>query len=287
LKREGQALLARQQFRRAAICVAAARSLKPEDPEIARLSRSVQPRPGSITLWPSDRREMVWIPAGEYARGASRNDRDAEADEHPAQTVSIEGFWLDRSEVSNAEYGECVDSGACTPPEPLSRFQEQRLSEHPVVDVDWFQARAYCHWAGKRLPSETERERAARLGATTRFPWGDSWMSGQGNTMGVEGADRWAETSPIRSFQADRWNLYDMVGNVWEWVADPYHRNYRGAPRDGRPWHQLNGDMNPPKRVLRGGSYLSAPFEARVSKRQTRAPDNAGRNTGIRCAADG
>ena len=120
-----------------------------------------------------------------------------------------------------------------------------------------------------------------------RYPWGMVWEDGRANIRNLAGPDRWVETSPVASFQAGGWGLHDMVGNALEWVADAYHRDYRELPTDGRPWNQVTGPDGPPKRVLRGGSFMSLPPEARLSQRWSRAPDNPGRTTGFRCAADG
>ena len=196
--------------------------LAPDDALLERSYRRTRPRPGSVIVWPEDDREMVWIPAGEQRVGASVGDPDAEANEHPARLVRLEGFWLDRREVTNDDYRRCVASGACTPPSNRVAFDDPNQGDHPVLSVDWYQARSYARWAGKRLPSETEWERAARAGAATPYPWGLVWVDGRCNAIGAVGTDRWGASAPVASFPANAWNVYDMLGNAAEWVADLY-----------------------------------------------------------------
>jgi formylglycine-generating enzyme required for sulfatase activity len=199
----------------------------------------------------------------------------------------VEGFWLDRNEVTNADYRYCVDAGACTRPHLAEPFDDPSNANHPVVGVDWYQAREYAAWAGKRLPTEVEWERAARGGSTTRYPWGDEWRARAGNAFGTREEDPWPGSSPVGSFDPNPWALYDMLGNAWEWVEDVYHPDYRDAPRDGRAWTQVTGGAGKLERVLRGGSFANFPPKLRVSQRDHRPPDGWHRTTGFRCAASG
>jgi len=218
--------------------------------------------------------------------GRGRGDNEAGTDEQPAHTVRVKGFWMDRTEVTNAEYRRCVADGACTPPARRERFDDPAYARHPVLWVSWFQARAYALWAGKRLPTEAEWEYAARAGSAARYPWGPAWREGMANGFGSIGPDRWGGSAPVGSFPANRWGLYDMIGNAWEWVEDVYHASYRDAPEDGRAWNQMSGGQETRRRVLRGGSYLDFPPKLRVSKRDHRSPDSWSKTTGFRCVAD-
>jgi formylglycine-generating enzyme required for sulfatase activity len=152
--------------------------------------------------------------------------------------------------------------------------------------VTWLQAYAYANWAGKRLPSEVEWERAARVGTSTRYPWGDDWESGRGNAFGSRGTDRWGAEAPVGSFPPNAWGIHDLVGNAAEWVQDVYHASYSGAPGDERPWEQETGPAAERRRVVRGGSYFDPPVRQRVSHRSARRPTDQHRTTGFRCAAD-
>jgi len=261
--------------------------VEPDNAAAARLLRSLAPKPGAIREWEGDGRTMVWIPPGRFLMGRGRGDDEAATDEQPAHTVRVKGFWMDRTEVTNADYRRCVASGACSPPAERKRFDDPASANDPVLWVNWFQARAYARWAGKRLPTEAEWEYAARAGRTTRFPWGNEWRGGMVNNFGATGKDRWSGASPVGSFPANRWGLVDMLGNAWEWVEDVYHESYVEAPVDGRAWNQVSGGPRKPKRVLRGGSYLDFPPKLRFSRRESRSPDSWSRTTGFRCAADG
>jgi len=260
--------------------------LAPDNARIRRLAAALLPSPGAVRRWDGDGREMVWIPPGSFTMGASPGDAEAAPDEKPPHRVRLEGFWLDRTEVTNAEYRRCVEARACTPPARRLRFDLPAYADHPVLWVDWYQARAYARWAGKRLPSEAEWEYAARAGATTRYPWGDTWRDGRANIAGVRGADRWSATSPVGSFPADAWGLEDMLGNASEWVEDVYRVDYTGAPADGSAVTQSTDGLEATGRVIRGGSFRDAPVVLRVSRREHRNPTLWTRATGFRCAAD-
>ncbi len=288
LKRTARELERKKDTARARRCLALALEFEPEDTASKKLMESLVPHAGATRIWEGDARTMVWVPAGSFLMGRSRGDDEADTDEQPAHTVHIEGFWMDRTEVTNAEYRKCVEAGRCTPPHKTKRYDDPAFADHPVLWVDWYQARAYAAWAGKRLPSEAEWEYAARAGADTRYPWGADWAPDHANGFGTKGADRWTGSSPAGSFSPNAWGLVDMIGNAREWVLDIYHPDYHDAPRDGRAWVQVTGSGDEePDRVLRGGSYLDFPPKLRVSRRTHRAPAGWTKTTGFRCAADG
>jgi len=270
----------------AQIALRAALDLEPDDPVLPRLLAATVPSAGDVRQWDGDGREMVWIPSGTFRMGASAGDPAAQNDEHPARSVQVEGFWLDRREVTNADYRRCVDAGACSPPRQTVMYDDPNLQALPVMWLDWHQAREYARWAGKRLPTEAEWERAARGDQPTRYPWGTVWREGVANGLGTAGDDRYGGAAPVASFGPDRWGLYDMLGNAAEWVEDLYHRDYHEAPRDARAWNQFTGGPVERRRVVRGGSYDDPPNRMRVSSRTSRAPLDGSRTTGFRCAAD-
>ena len=145
---------------------------------------------------------------------------------------------------------------------------------HPVVNVTWDEAQAYCEWVGGRLPTEDEWEYAARGGLDGRlFPWGDDFQ-GQANALRTVPTETWAYTAPVGSFPPNGFGLHDMAGNVWEWTASPH-----------RPTH----DTDPPtdgyeRRTIKGGSFNNAPMQLRVSDRA--ALSRRGRHNlyvGFRC----
>jgi formylglycine-generating enzyme required for sulfatase activity len=155
-----------------------------------------------------------------------------------------------------------------------------------VLWVSWYQARGFARWAGKRLPSEVEWERAVRAGSDTRFPWGDKWEPDRGNAFDTDGSDRWGTEAPVGSFAANVWGIHDLVGNAAEWVQDVYHTSYGGGPRDGTAWEQETGPSAERRRVVRGGSYFDPPIRQRVSRRSARKSTADHRTIGFRCAAD-
>ena len=261
-------------------------TLTPQDPSLRRSMALVEPPPGTRRISARDGKVMAWIPGGTYRMGASSADGAADYDEHPARSVAVDGFWLDAHEVTNAEYRRCVAAGACTPPHLNAAFDDPTMDAHPVLWVTWFQASSYAVWAGKRLPTEAEWERAARGGAPTRYPWGHQFQQMRANGMEGLSDDPHQGSAPVGSYQPSEWGLYDMLGNAAEWTADVYHRNFWGAPQDGRAWNQMTGEWSDRKRVVRGGSFLVGPNHLRVSSREQTAPHETSRAQGFRCAAD-
>ncbi len=282
----GRAFAGRGDYDLAHMSIEFAVTLRPADDSLEQLLADIEPKAGTRRISARDGKLMVWVPRGEYRMGASIEDGTANYDEHPARTISVGGFWMDATEVTNAEYLRCVDAGACSPPHRRTEFDDPNMSDHPVVWVTWFQAANYARWAGKRLPSESEWERAARGGSTQRYPWGHQFQQWKVNGVGSEGGDPFPGIAPVGSYPPGAWGLYDLLGNVAEWVADTYHKNYWDAPRNARPWNQVTGEWVEPKRVVRGGSFSGNPGTLRVSNRGNRPPESAARNVGFRCASD-
>lgn len=220
-----------------------------------------------LRISPVDGMPQVYIPAGIFHMGGF--DVRAAADEFPNRQVTLDAYWMDQLEVTNAMYQLCVSAGGCTPPQ---RFESQRRAEYynnpefkdyPVVYVTWDQAQAYCQWAGRRLPTEAEWERAARGDDMRTFPWGEDKPD-----------DRFAnfnfivkDTSRVGTYPlgASPFGILDMAGNVAEWTQDFYNPLY----------YSLQVNLNPAGpststnflRVVRGGSLGDAEINIRVSKR--------------------
>ena len=282
----GRAFAVRGEYDVAHLSLELAVSLRPEGDSLHELLQEIEPKPGTRRVSARDGKVMAWVPAGDFRMGGSLDDGAANYDEHPARSVAVDGFWMDTTEVTNAEYLRCVDAGACSPPHRRLEFDDPDNSDHPVVWVTWFQAANYSRWARKRLPSEAEWERAARGDTEDRYPWGHQFQPWKVNGVGSEGGDPFPGLAPVASYPPGAWGVYDLLGNAAEWVADVYHRNYWGAPPDSRPWNQVTGEWVEPKRVVRGGSFSGTPNTLRVSNRGSRAPHTSSRNVGFRCVAD-
>lgn len=226
----------------------------------------------------------------------------AENDEKPAHRVQIAAFWIDQVEVTNGMYGLCVQAGVCTPPARFNSdnrpdyFDNPEFQDYPVVRVYWLDAKVYCEWAGRRLPTEAEWERAARGDDMRTYPWGDEppneRNSNSGNVLG--------DTSRVGSYAegVGPFGALDLAGNVWEWVADYYDQNYYAAsPLEDPPGPAERQGRT--ERVIRGGGYQDPPLGLRVSNRGyelgpdalalTSAAGDPGASSvkiGFRCAMD-
>lgn len=231
--------------------------------------------------------ERLDVPAARFVMGSN----DGAKDEQPVHEVDLSAFALDSVEVTNARYRACVEAGACEPPalqtsrRRPSYFGDERFDDYPVILVSWHQADTFCHWAGGRLPSEAEWERAARGEAPSRriYPWGDAPpdcrranMGGRLSCVGdtdIVGRRRSGQ-SPVGAF--------DMAGNAWEWVEDWYAADYyeRGPSED--PQGPAGGTL----KVMRGGCWESGASSLRVSCRKAELPKAWADNVGFRCAYD-
>jgi formylglycine-generating enzyme required for sulfatase activity len=223
----------------------------------------------------------VHVPAGQFLMGSSDDDSDADPDEHPQRLVELPAYRIGRYPVTNAEYAAFVEAAGHKPPESWEgRKPPQGREDHPIVNVNWHDAVAYCQWlaesTGKhyRLPSEAEWEKAARGTDGRIYPWGNDWDVGRCNIR--EGGK--GDTTSVGSYPqgASPYGLLDMAGNVWEWTLS-LHRPYPYRSDDGR--EDPHAEDN---RVLRGGSWLDYRRFARVSTRGTNVPDNFSFNVGFR-----
>ena len=216
--------------------------------------------------------QMVVIPAGRFEMGCG--DEYCPDDELPLHDVRIpRPFALSRHEVTFAEWDACAAAGGCGGHRPGDEGWGR--GNRPVIRVSWNDARAYASWlsgeTGRRyrLPSESEWEYAARAGTVTKYSWGHEVGRSRANCDGC--GSRWDDdrTAPVGSFAPNAFGLYDMHGNVREWVEDCWNGSYAGAPTDGGAW--LRGDCE--RRVLRGGSWNNSPRGLRAAYRDWYAPD--------------
>ncbi|MBI5529083.1 MAG: SUMF1/EgtB/PvdO family nonheme iron enzyme, partial [Deltaproteobacteria bacterium] len=195
------------------------------------------------------------VPAGSFQMGCnSAVDTECDGDENPYHAVSVPAFKVDKYELTVGEYQACVDAGGCTAAGTggSCNYGVSGRDSHPINCVDWTQAKAYCTWAGKRLPTEAEWEKAARGTDGRKYPWGNDALDCDHAVHSVSPCSN-SSTAPVGSKPAgvSPYGAEDMVGNVWEWVEDWYHDSYTGAPADGSAWVTPTGTY----RVLRGGSW--------------------------------
>jgi formylglycine-generating enzyme required for sulfatase activity/tRNA A-37 threonylcarbamoyl transferase component Bud32 len=228
--------------------------------------------------------EMVSVLAGEFKMGSSDADRYASDDEKPQHTVYLDAFWIDKYEVTNALYKKCVDAGKCQSPNPTESYSRRwyygisKFDNYPVIYVSWNDAKAYCEWAGKRLPTEAEWEKAARGTDGRIYPWGNAFDKNRLNSS--EGGR--GDTTPVDSFPsgASPYGALDMAGNVWEWVAD-WHDSayYTNSPRNNP-----KGPSSGQYRVLRGGAWNYGQRSVRAASRDGYDPGTRIDYVGFRCA---
>ena len=246
--------------------------------------------------------EEIFIPAGEFIMGTKDTDAQHALDngvaypEVPMHTVYLDAYWIDKYEVTNERYALCVENGDCQPPHINSSNTRQEyygnpeFDDYPVMMVDWWQANQFCEWAGKRLPTEAEWEKAARGTDGRRYPWGDDPISNdKANFCDIncpkEHAnpsfdDGFGDTAPVGSFPngASPYGLMDMSGNVWEWTSSipmlyPYN------PDDGR--EADDGYYY----IWRGGPWSNGTWWIRSSLRYKSVPKYWYNNLGFRCAS--
>ncbi len=256
------------------------------------------------TPTPSGPPGMVFVPAGVFWMGASETDSQAAADEKPGHFVDASAFYIDRFEVTNAQWKQCVDAGRCPKPNGVYSQQSPHMAygnptydNFPVVFISQGVASDYCVWRGEqrgekwRLPYEYEWEKAARGTDKRIYPWGDTWDGYRANAAqgkpGPLAADTYSNPADAKTYGCSPFGVCNMVGNVREWVADFYGSHwYFDSMRDGPASGILQDPINwstPPKFVIRGGSFKSSAFDARVSKRDARNGADTIDDVGFRC----
>jgi sulfatase modifying factor 1 len=300
---------------------------------------------------------MVWIASGTYQMGG--DNKEASADEYPKHAVTVSGFWMDATEVTNAQFEQFVKAtgyvttaekkpdwnelkkqlppGTPKPPDSLlvaaslvfhptpnevdlndysqwwtwqkgANWRHPQgpgssikgKAQYPVVQVSWFDAQAYCHWAGKRLPTEAEWEWAARGGLSNKiYPWGNEPVTAGAPKANIwEGnfpykntlRDQFYLAAPVKTFKPNGYHLYDMAGNVWEWCQDFYNVDYyKTSPAINPQGPAKSFDPQEPaaiKRVIRGGSFLcnnSYCSGFRAARRMKSTEDSGMEHLGFRC----
>jgi formylglycine-generating enzyme required for sulfatase activity len=261
---------------------------------------------------------MVYVPAGTFEMGINNEgvsysrrlcreraqdlqvancNPAAFVNEVPGHMITLDAFWIDRTEVTNGQYRRCVDAGSCTPPEDESSYtrahyyDDAAYADYPVIWVTQVQAATYCDWAGGRLPTEAEWEYAARGPEGYMFPWGNTFEGTLLNYCDVNCPlgpndptedDGFAETAPVGSYPAGAsWcGALDLAGNVREWVSD-WYAHYRPDPQTNP-----TGPSEGQEHIPRGGCWLDTPDNARSTNRGSNAIGYTRHKVGFRCAAD-
>ena len=225
--------------------------------------------------------KIVTIPSGRFQMGSHNGDDD----EKPIHEVRIDSFKMQAHEVTWKLYQPCIDAGVCAKPDSEGWGKGNR----PVIRVSWDDIQTYIRWLNQqtgqrfRLPSEAQWEYAARAGTSTQYSWGnniDCSKARYGQWSGECGNDR--KTVAVKSYAPNAWGLYDMHGNVWEWVQDCWNDTYRGAPSDGSAW--TTGECQ--YRVLRGGSWDDRAVYLRAAFRLRDTASRRFSNSGFRLVQD-
>jgi formylglycine-generating enzyme required for sulfatase activity len=233
---------------------------------------------GDTWTRPTDGMVMVYVPAGEFLMGSSEADGQAYDFGKPQHTVYLDAYWIDRTEVTNAQYRKCAEAGACREPRCWDD-NDVNAPDQPVVCVSWYDAQAYAAWVGGRLPTEAEWEKAARGTDGRIYPWGDSASDcGKVNYSGCTGRPTVVGSYPLG---ASPYGALDMAGNVYEWVADWYDEGYYDPSLARNPQGPDTGEY----RVLRGGAFSDWVGYVRCAFRDWIFPYLRLRDSGFRVVA--
>lgn len=255
-----------------------ARSMPPTQPQGTSTPATLQPT--ATAILDAKGVPMVRIPVGEFVMGSA----DGDINERPPRNVFLDAYDIDQYEVTNARYQACLDAKVCvklaqhsnTPnTSDINRSYTAKYTNHPATGISWDMAKTYCEtWRGERLPTEAEWEKAARGPDGNTYPWGEGIDDTYANFNSND-------TTPIGSYEKGKsfYGLYDMAGNVWEWVNDWYDENYYQLSPSSNPLGPSDGDTH----VLRGGSFYIGEFGTRSAFRNAGA-NNGLTHVGFRCA---
>ena len=267
---------------------------------------------GSTLTSDKDGMTLVFVPAGEFTMGSDADDALAECqkflqkfisdcdrgyftNEEPPHSVQVDAFWIDQTEVTNKMYALCVEAGVCQEPTSTGSdthsnyYGNAEFDNYPVIFADWSMAKTYCEWAGRRLPTEAEWEKAARGENASVYPWGDTFDGSLVNFCDTNCSSYWANKSfndefadvaPVGSYPTGKsvYGALDMAGNVWEWVSS-LDKPYPYDATDGRE----NLDSSD-ARVLRGGAWRYDNNSVRSAFRNRYFPSNSDSSVGFRCS---
>lgn len=229
------------------------------------------------TIMGGDGMTLLYVPGGEFTMGS-----DVNSDEQPIHQVTLDAYWIDQTEVTNAMYAKCVKANQCRLPRSAKSntreyyYYNPEFGNYPVISVSWNDAASYCSWVGRRLPTEAEWEKAARGTDGRTYPWGNN--EPDSSLLNIDIAD----TTAVGTYpgSASIYGAFDMSGNVWEWVADWYGETYYQDSPSTNPLGPESGEL----RVLRGGSWGSADDEFHSAQRYKNGQRFNNSFIGFRCA---
>lgn len=226
---------------------------------------------------------MVLVPAGEFAMGSDKGDED----EFPVHRVNLNAFYIDKFEVTNGRFAEFVNAIQSEPPWGFADKNTPVIyADRPVRWVSWMDAMGYCLWAGKRLPTEAEWEKAARGTDGRTYPWGNDPSTPVHAVYGLkEGGEETISEIGARDKGRSPYGAHDLAGNLYEWVMDWYAEDYY-TNFAANPAVNPRGPTEGTVKVQRGGSYINSPYRLRSSFRTKGEPAEQDPNVGFRCAQD-
>ena len=235
------------------------------------------------TIKGKDGAPMVLVPAGEFAMGSPEGEGDV--DEHPPHLVDLDAYYIDQYEVTVERYERFMKDKNHSAPEYWDQVELRRDAQKPVVGIDWYDAKAYCAWVGKRLPTEAEWEKAARGQDNRTYPWGEFPPNASMANFGKDWNPKVVYSQKLRTvWEYERgkspYGVYNMIGNVWEWVDDWYASDYYV----GSPKKNPKGPSDGTEKVLRGGSWNYNPMNTRSTARINYIPSTRNALGGVRCA---
>jgi formylglycine-generating enzyme required for sulfatase activity len=221
---------------------------------------------------------MVVVPAGEFTMGGNQGEED----EKPPHRVYLDAFYMDKYEVTVGRYAKFLEATSMEAPLQWNVMHQPQHQDRPVTHVDWADAGTYCHWAGKRLPTEAEWEKAARGTDGRIYPWGNDPPTRLHANFEKGNWNNHAALVPVGTLNDGKspYGIYDLAGNVWEWVSDWKDRDYYKSSPDHNPKGPERGDL----KVLRGGSWHDSPEDLRSADRHAVQPNNRSSHNGFRCA---